>query len=57
MSNYEKLKRIYELIISYQKEYGKPISLQTLEVSNKVRETKTIDDLLEDLENNKPDEE
>jgi acyl carrier protein len=54
MSNYEKLKRIYELILSYDEEYGKPISLETLEVSNEVREIKTIDDLLEDLENKKP---
>lgn len=57
MNNYEKLKRIYELILSYQKNYGKKISLETLEVSNNIREIKTIDDLFEDLENNKPDEE
>jgi hypothetical protein len=55
MSNYEKLKRIYELILSYDDSYGKRISLDTLKVSNKVREIITIYDLLEDLENNKPD--
>lgn len=52
-NNYKKLKRIYELILHYEKEYGRNIALETIEVSNKVRTIKTIDELLEDLENNK----
>lgn len=51
--NYLKLKRIYELILHYEKEYGRNIALETIEVSNKVRTINTIDELLEDLENNK----
>lgn len=51
--NYIKLKRIYELILHYENEYGRKIALETIEVSNKVRAIKTIDELLEDLENNK----
>lgn len=51
--NYIKLKRIYELILHYENEYGKKIELETIEVSNRVRVIKTIDELLEDLENNK----
>jgi len=55
MNNYEKLERIYKLILSYKDEYEDKISLETLKVSNDIREIKTVDDLLEDLENNKPD--
>lgn len=51
--NYIKLKRIYELILHYENEYGRKIALETIEVSNKVREITTIEELLEDLENNK----
>lgn len=52
-SNYLKVKRIYDLILQYEEEYGRTIALETLEVSNEVREITTIDDLLVDLENNK----
>ena len=55
MNNFEKLKRIYKLILQYEGEYGSRISLETLEVSNNIREINTIDDLLENLEDNKPD--
>lgn len=51
--NYKKLKRIYELILQYEEEYGTPTALETIEVSNHVRTITTIDELLEDLENNK----
>lgn len=51
--NYLKLRRIYELILHYENEYGKKIALETIEVSNKIRKITTIDELLEDLENDK----
>lgn len=51
--NYEKLKRIYQLILQYEEEYGTRIALETIEVSNRVRTITTINELLEDLDNNK----
>ncbi|MBN1059358.1 hypothetical protein [Clostridium botulinum] len=53
IKNYLKLKRIYELILHYEEEYGQKIALETIEVSNQIRIITTIDELLEDLENDK----
>lgn len=51
--NFRKLKRIYELILRYNEEYGETVALETIEVSNNLSSIQTIDEFLEELEKNK----
>ena len=53
MNNLEKVKKIYDLIVLYEKQYGRRVSFETFEVSNNDIPIESLDDFLEVLEQNK----